>query len=239
MEIIRGFLRGYEIRRKEDVREDDFEQWNEQMVEKYNIESYYSKSNPVIRYIEKRRIYWISKLLSPREDEKILEVGCGAGHVLQAVGVGKLYGIDLSPRMLYLARKRLGDRVELKKCNGEHIDYPDDCFDKIICTEVLEHTLHPAKVIEEIARVSRPGGVVILSIPYEDLINKMKRVFVATGIFKLLFKNIPQENEWHLHDFSLSLLRSITKGIINEMEIQALPNRFVPLRYVGKYRVMK
>jgi len=71
---------------------------------------------------------------------------------------------------------------------------------------VLEHTLHPAKVIEEIARVSKPGGVVILSMPDEDLINRIKGVLVATGIVKLLYQNIPNENEWHLHDFSLPIL---------------------------------
>ncbi len=221
------------------MKDEYFEEWNERMVEKYDIETYYSLSNPVIRYIEKRRIYWLLKLLSPLENENILEVGCGAGHVLQGVGVGHLYGIDLSPTMLARARKRLGDKVELKKCNGEHIDYPDNRFDKVICTEVLEHTIHPAKVIEEITRVSKPGGIVVLSIPYENLINKLKGALVATGFFKLLFKNIPKENEWHLHDFSLSFLRSITKGIMNEMEIRALPNRFFPLRYVGKYKVMK
>ena len=133
-----------------------------------------------------------------------------------------MHGIDLSPKMLSLARRRLGEKVELKKCNAEKIEYPDDCFDKIICTEVVEHTLHPAKVIEEIARVSKPGGIVILSIPYEDLINRIKGVFVATGIFKLMFKNIPKENVWHLHDFSLSFLRSLTKSIMDEIEISYL-----------------
>jgi ubiquinone/menaquinone biosynthesis C-methylase UbiE len=221
------------------MKEEYFEEWNERMVEKYDIEVYYSASNPVIRYIESRRIYWLLRLLSPRDNEKIFEVGCGAGHVLHGVGVGQLYGIDLSPRMLSQAKQRLGDKVELKKCNAEKIEYPDNCFDKTICTEVLEHTLHPARVIEEIARVSKPGGVVILSIPYENLINRIKAVFVATGIFKLLFKNIPKENEWHLHDFSLSTLRSITKGFMDEMEIRAVPNRFFPLRYVGKYKVLK
>ena len=223
----------------EEMKEEVFEQWNEQMVEKYDIDTYYADSNPVIRYIEKRRIYRILRLLDPHNNEKIIEVGCGAGHVLQGVNVGELYGVDLSPRMLSGARKRLGDKVELKQCNAENIDYPDNSFDKLICTEVLEHTLHPAKVIEEIARVSKPGGIVVLSIPYEKLIDRIKGVFVATGVFRFLFKNIPKENEWHLHDFSLSILRSITKGLMDEMEVWALPNRFFPLRYVGKYKVVK
>lgn len=221
------------------MREDAFEQWNEQMVEKYNIESYYSDSNPVIRFIEKRRVHWISKLLSPQEDEKILEVGCGAGHVLKAVGVGKLYGIDLSSRMLSLARKRLGDMAELKKCDAGKIDYPDDFFDKTICTEVLEHTLDPVTVLFEIQRVTRAGGTVVLSIPNEALINRVKEFFTKTGMFKLLFRNIPERNEWHLHSFNLAVLRSMTKGVLEEMEVKTLPNRYFPLRYVGAYKAIK
>jgi len=221
------------------VKEESFSEWNEQMVEKYDIESYYSESNPVIRYVEKRRVSLVLKLLSPQENEKIFEVGCGAGHVLQGVSVGQLYGIDLSERMLSLARKRLGDKVELKKCNAGKIDYPDDFFDKIICTEVLEHTLDPIAVLREIKRVARAGGTVVLSIPNEALIDRLKQIFMKTGVFKILFKNIPEKNEWHLHSFSLPVLRSMTRGLLEELEVKAIPNRLVPIRYVGEYKVLK
>lgn len=221
------------------MKEESFSEWNEQMVEKYDIESYYSESNPVIRYIEKRRVSLVLKLLSPQENEKIFEVGCGAGHVLQGVSVGQLYGIDLSERMLSLARKRLGDKVELKKCNAGKIDYPDDFFDKIICTEVLEHTLDPIAVLREIKRVARAGGTVVLSIPNEALIDRLKQIFMKTGVFKILFKNIPEKNEWHLHSFSLPVLRSMTRGLLEELEVKAIPNRLVPIRYVGEYKVLK
>lgn len=221
------------------MKEESFSEWNEQMVEKYDIESYYSESNPVIRYVEKRRVSLVLKLLSPQENEKIFEVGCGAGHVLQGVSVGQLYGIDLSERMLSLARKRLGDKVELKKCNAGKIDYPDDFFDKIICTEVLEHTLDPIAVLREIKRVARTGGTVVLSIPNEALIDRLKQIFMKTGVFKILFKNIPEKNEWHLHSFSLPVLRSMTRGLLEELEVKAIPNRLVPIRYVGEYKVLK
>lgn len=221
------------------MKEESFSEWNEQMVEKYDIESYYSESNPVIRYVEKRRVSLVLKLLSPQENEKIFEVGCGAGHVLQGVSVGQLYGIDLSERMLSLARKRLGDKVELKKCNAGKIDYPDDFFDKIICTEVLEHTLDPIAVLREIKRVARAGGTVVLSIPNEALIDRLKQIFMKTGVFKILFKNIPEKNEWHLHSFSLPVLRSMTRGLLEELEVKAIPNRLVPIRYVGEYKVLK
>ncbi len=221
------------------MKEDVIEQWNEQMVEKYDIESYYSDSHAVVRHIEEKRVHWILEMLSCQDHEKILEVGCGAGHVLQRVRVGKLYGIDLSPRMLSLARKRLGERAELKKCNAGNIDYPEGFFDKVICTEVLEHTVDPKVVLREIRRVAKDRGTVVLSIPNEALINRVKLWLVKTRLFKIFFKNIPEQNEWHLHSFNLAMIRLITREILEEAEVKVIPNRFLPLRYVVKYKVLK
>lgn len=216
-----------------------FEAWNEGMVAKYDIEAYYARSSAVIRLIESRRLSWILKLLDPREGETILEVGCGAGHVLERVPTAKLYGVDLSPRMLGLAKKRLGDRAELKKGDAEHLDYPDRVFDKVICTEVLEHTLNPARVVQEIRRVLKPDGAAILSIPDEDVVDRWKQILVRRRIFKLFFDNIPEQNDWHLHRFSLPVLRSITRGVFEESVIRPIPHRLLPLRYVGKYKPSK
>jgi len=213
-----------------------FEKWNEAMVEKYDIEAYYSRSNCAVRFVESKRIDWILNLLAPQKSETILEVGCGAGHVLQKIPLGKLYGIDVSSKMISLATRRLGDLVDLKKCNAERIEYPDKFFDKIICTEVLEHTLDPSAVLREIQRVVKPGGTIILSIPNEAVIDKAKQFFVKTGIFKWFFKNIPEINEWHRHDFNLQLLRTLTRGILEEVEVVPVPSAVLPLRYVGKYR---
>ncbi len=213
-----------------------FEQWNEAMVEKYDIEAYYSRSNYIVRLIESKRIHWILNLLCPQESEVILEVGCGAGHVLQKIPVGKLYGIDISSKMISLATRRLGERANLKKGSAERIEYPDQFFDKIICTEVLEHTLDPSVVLREIQRVVKPGGTVILSIPNEAVIDRAKQFFVKTGIFKLFLKNIPEINEWHRHDFNLQLLRTMTRGVLEEVEVVPVPSVVLPLRYVGKYK---
>lgn len=221
------------------MEKDSFEKWNEQMAEKYDIEDYYTNSNRIVRYIEIKRINWILKLVSSEDNENVLEIGCGAGHVLQGVAAGNLYGIDLSLKMLSLARRRLGDRVELRKCDAENIEYPDNFFDKIICSEVLEHTPNPSRVIQETARVAKPGGAVILTIPNEDLIQRFKDVLIAARVFRFLLKNIPEKNEWHLHSFSLPILRSMIRGILEEVEVIAVPSKLLPIRYVGKYKVLK
>lgn len=48
--------------------------------------------------------------------------------------------------------------------HNDHI--PDDSFDFVVCTEVLEHTLHPFHAVDEIRRVLKPGGKLFLSVPF-------------------------------------------------------------------------
>ena len=42
----------------------------------------------------------------------------------------------------------------------------DDTFDVVVCTEVLEHTLNPFEAVKEIYRILKPGGVALISVPY-------------------------------------------------------------------------
>ncbi len=51
-------------------------------------------------------------------------------------------------------------------CFGEHLPFADASFDTILCTEVLEHTRAPWHVMAEFARLLRPGGHILLSVPF-------------------------------------------------------------------------
>jgi SAM-dependent methyltransferase len=50
--------------------------------------------------------------------------------------------------------------------DGEHIPFPDDHFDAVICTEVLEHVSHFQTLVDEIYRVMRPGARAVLTVPW-------------------------------------------------------------------------
>lgn len=86
--------------------------------------------------------------LHPRQGESLLEIGCGTGHVLAdlawSVGShGKVYGIDLSDRMVAIAQDLLdkegvGDRVELSCGDAEQLPYNDHAMDGVIMNFTLE-----------------------------------------------------------------------------------------------------
>jgi ubiquinone/menaquinone biosynthesis C-methylase UbiE len=102
----------------------------------------------------------------PKEGMSILDVGCGTGAFLQFYQRYKcnLYGIDMSPAMLDLARSRLGDAADLHLGSAADMPYPDSAFDLVVSMLVLHEIDHPLRleVLNEIKRVLKPTGRVLL-----------------------------------------------------------------------------
>jgi len=98
---------------------------------------------------------------------KILEVGVGTGKNLPLYPPGSdVTGIDFSPEMLKRARaraERLGLRnVKLIEMDAQKMDFPDHTFDTVVATCVFCSVPDPVKGFQEIKRVCKPDGQVIL-----------------------------------------------------------------------------
>jgi 2-polyprenyl-3-methyl-5-hydroxy-6-metoxy-1,4-benzoquinol methylase len=99
--------------------------------------------------------------------KSVLDIGCGNGYVLaQYAKYGaRVSGIDLTQTALRLTRARFdlgGLEVDLKQTDGDRIPYPDATFDIVCSMGVLHHIENPRPMIEEIRRVLKPGGTVII-----------------------------------------------------------------------------
>ena len=225
---------------------ENFEKWNEELATKHDLDKFYNHPNFAFRYIEQKRIEKLIEAAEIKESDKILEVGCGAGHILEKVRKGKLYGIDISEIQLERTKKRMGDKVELKKAPGENIPYEDKFFDKILCSEVIEHVIDPREVLKEISRVLKDDGILSLSIPNEDVINSTKKFLKKTGLIKVIdnekntdgWELAAKDNldEWHLHSFSLELAEKFSKDIFKMTKVIKIPNAVFPARFVIQYR---
>ena len=92
-----------------------FAAWNEEMVQRYDIERYYAQSNALIRWLEQRRLSLLAALAAAAAGERVLEVGCGAGHVLARFAQARRVGVDLSSTMLGRARVTANSTATKKK----------------------------------------------------------------------------------------------------------------------------
>ncbi len=228
----------------QNVTDENFEKWNDEMGEKYNPGLCHGSSSLLIRFVEWLRVRAILKYLDAQDGEKILDVGCGVGSILKEVRKGELTGLDLSSRFLEEAKKELRGRARFVKGNAEDMAklFPNAAFDKIFTSEVIEHVLHPDRVVAEMHKLVSPQGTVIISIPHESLIKAVKKVLMAFGLFKLLVprhKATTETYEWHLHDFDLNMLKEIVKDKFSIEKVKAIPFFFVPLRYVIKLKPIK
>ena len=112
--------------------------------------------------------------LDVRDGQSVLDAGCGEGrHCFGCVERGAhVVGLDLDFASLRDASKRLGGRAgELQRLgamtqgNTFHLPFRDACFDRIICSEVMEHVHDYRGAARELARVTKPGGRVAITIP--------------------------------------------------------------------------
>lgn len=100
-----------------------------------------------------------------KKGDRVLDVGVGLGRVLGPLRNLSRYGIDLSTDYLKMARAE-GIKVALSKI--EDMPFVDECFDMVLLTDVLEHVLDLNFCTKEILRVLRPGGVLVVRVPYKE-----------------------------------------------------------------------
>jgi 2-polyprenyl-3-methyl-5-hydroxy-6-metoxy-1,4-benzoquinol methylase len=132
----------------------------------FDYDEYYDESNlKVPDFVESRLTEIIQSFEKYRDNNRFLDVGCGAGTMIRsALKEGwEAEGIEVSSPAVDSLRKQ-----GIKVFHGDLsiAKYPENSFDIVVAVEILEHIPNPLNMLEEINKVLRPGGLLWATTPH-------------------------------------------------------------------------
>lgn len=176
--------------------------------------------SPLVRWLVWRRYQVISDLCRFRNDESVLEFGCGPGFFLPELsGRGcRITALDLYPEYAKDLCSLLSIRAEFPK-NLESI--PDSSIDTVIAAQVLEHLEKPGEYYRQFRRVLSPGGRLIISLPTENPAYRAGRLLAG-------FRG---KGDYHVSSAAAIIEKASKHGFTVRKKV-AIPNRLLPLYLV-------
>ena len=182
--------------------------------------------------MERKRLAIIRRFVGDEAGLDLAEIGSGGGHVLRMFPHARLTAIDVSGAYLEQARTNLeGYDVRFVKGEVDKLDLPAAGYDRIVCTEVLEHTVDPEAILAAIARLLRPGGVAVITVPNDPLILRIKSVLRVPPLRWWLGERVNWGGDvYHLHrwkptEFERLLLRHFRVTHRRYAPVRVLPVR--------------
>lgn len=131
-----------------------------------NVRTYDSQRYALLNRWDKRHLTTVVDNLDPQPGERVLEVGCGRGHLtkrLRDLGVDAI-GIDANP---HASENAVTDAVSTM--NAESLSFDDASFDKIVSVHAIEHIPDIVGAFTQMARVLKPEGRALFIYPAEPI----------------------------------------------------------------------
>ena len=161
----------------------------------------------VEHYVKPTGIYRkkiIIRMLSPKKNDIICDLGCGDGTLsVNFIRKAKcIIGVDFSTKRVKKANEKGLNTII---ADAQQTPFKDKSFDKIICSEVIEHVLNPQEVISEIGRIVKTEGIAVISIPLDEKIKKTILDIPRDDLEKLDFDTVKDKHSIeHCHITSFS-----------------------------------
>lgn len=151
--------------------------FSNQQPEQSELANFYSDGYDLTRYYspitERRYLEILEEFESFRKTGKLLDIGCGFGFFLETANEKnwETTGVEISNTAVKACTSK-GLRMHHGALETAH--FQNNEFDVIVLIETIEHVLQPEKLITEIHRILRPGGLVYLSTPNFNALNRYR-----------------------------------------------------------------
>jgi 2-polyprenyl-3-methyl-5-hydroxy-6-metoxy-1,4-benzoquinol methylase len=142
-------------------------------------EKYFSTHTYANVTFAKYSMYWWSNRFNGtlarrygKQGARLLEIGSGMGHLVgQLEDTFETYGMDLN-HWAVKQSKAVIDKTQLQTASAQELPFREGAFNVVIIKHIVEHLPDPPKAIQEIGRVTEPGGTLILATPNLDSLLK-------------------------------------------------------------------
>lgn len=127
--------------------------------------------------------------IAPLSDKRVLDVGCGGGVLAEAMARrgADVTGLDVESAAIAAAKLHATqERIVINYCCQPIEVFDAEAFDIITCMEMLEHVQNPQLVIDNCARLLKPGGYLFLSTINRTLSAYLGAIVMAEYVLKLL-----------------------------------------------------
>ncbi|HUV42530.1 MAG TPA: methyltransferase domain-containing protein [Patescibacteria group bacterium] len=149
------------------------------------------RSDPILKYEQEMRQKVVMELLNPSKGELILDVGCGNARDIELFSIkgAKCVGIDISEGMIKAAKAKAKKEnlknVEFIAGDATKLPFKANTFNKVSCSETIEHMPDWRKAIREMRRVLKKNGLFVITTP-----NKISMYGLTRNIFGVVRKSL-------------------------------------------------
>ena len=138
------------------------------------------------------RLKWFDRHID-WQGKDVLDLGCAGGFMAEAIAKrgAAVTGIDPASEAIGAARRHAsegGFMINYDVGVGEALPYEDGAFDAVVCVDVLEHVEELDKVLAEVARVLRPGGLFLFDTINRNPVARLATITMAEDVLRLLPK---------------------------------------------------
>ena len=184
-----------------------------------HMDRLYHAKNPFVGYVHNARLSASCTALPKGKNLKVLDAGCGEGHLIEKMHsvhrYNKYYGVDITEIALKKAKKRC-PYADFYNMDLLRLKFKNETFDVVACSEVLEHIYKYDKAINELKRILKREGYLIITFPNET----------NWIISRFLLMRKPIKVPDHVNSFTPS---TIKKHIgLEEVKKENLPFRQLP-----------
>lgn len=136
------------------------------------------------------RLAWFDRQID-WQGKAVLDLGCAGGFMAEALAQrgAQVTGIDPATDAIDAARahaRENGLRIGYDVGMGEALPYADASFDAVVCVDVLEHVADLPKVLAEVARTLRPGGLFLFDTINRNPLARLATITIAEDLLRLL-----------------------------------------------------